>query len=262
MATSLTLTPTPVPSIALNTPDVEITSAVEAYAQSIVPRSRLDELALSTEMMVVDSDASKVEAERLCQEIASTNDIIEKRCWDPIVGASNRLHKALVAVAKPWRKMLSGDKEFKTDPSNLRAKLERKLFAYKKERDAAIAAEQKRLDDLAAEAKRRADEEARKLMQRGQVAEAKQLREDARAIPVPVIPTEIPKAGGISYPVTYSAEVTNLVDFLGGILQGIIPIEAIQPNQPFLNTKAREMRDEMNWPGVKLIKEDSMRARR
>jgi hypothetical protein len=248
--------------LATTTSELEVAAAAEAYAQTVVPQSRLDELDLATEMLVVDSDESKMEAERLCQEIAAVNDTIEKRCWDPMVGAAHRLHKTLVNVAEPWRELLSGDKEFKKSPRNLRGKLEVKIFAYVRARQAAIAAEQKRLDDLAAEAKRRADEEARKLMQRGQVAEAKQLREDARAIPVPVIPTEVPKAGGISIPVTYSAEVTNMVDFLGGILQGIIPIEAIQANQPFLNKSAREMRDEMNWPGVRVVKEDSMRVRR
>ena len=40
---------------------------------------------------------------------------------------------------------------------------------------------------------------------------------------------------------------------LKGVIAGLIPQEAVEIKQGFLNTKARKMQDKLDYPGVKAV---------
>lgn len=251
----------PAPVIQLTTPTSEAIAASVRYAESIVSQDTLNALTLMAETIEVNSDQSLADAEALILRIAETYKAVEEKCWGPLTAAAHNLHKKLVEAARPWRVLLSGEKEYKDKPENLRRKILRKILQYKEARQKAVEAEQKRLEAIAEEARKRAEEEAKKLMRRGNVAEAKSLLENAANIPIPVLAASAPQTKGISYTVTYSAEVEDFLSLLGGVIEGRVPVEAVQPNMAFINRCAREQREQLNWPGVRVVKTESIKGR-
>jgi hypothetical protein len=108
---------------------------------------------------------------------------------------------------------------------------------------------------------RRLEEEAR-LNEAIQVQETgdSELAEQILATPAPVAPISIPKdrfeseAGGISTREQWSGEVVNLRELIKGILDGLVPITAVEANATVINQAARTNKDQMKWPGVRFFK--------
>jgi len=64
---------------------------------------------------------------------------------------------------------------------------------------------------------------------------------------------------GVSAPrKTWKAKVTSLVLLVKAVAEGIVPIQAIEANQKFLDNQARAMHGVLNYPGVKA--EDSSKV--
>lgn len=170
------------------------------------------------------------------------------------------------------------------------ATLKRSMVAYttEQERQAAEAraraeaearAERERLaqqEREAQEAARKAEEEAQaaaaagdqaaavKAIQAAQEAQAQAEMAAMTANVMTVAPTvEAPaKVAGISGRVTYSAEVTSLIDLIKAVAEGAAPIECLQADTKFLGAQARAFKKAgALYPGVVAKEERSISAR-
>lgn len=66
-------------------------------------------------------------------------------------------------------------------------------------------------------------------------------------------PPEPPKADGVSYRVTWSAEVTDLLALVQAVAAGQVPLKVLQPDSTVLNTMARALKESLALPGVKAV---------
>lgn len=60
---------------------------------------------------------------------------------------------------------------------------------------------------------------------------------------------------GVSYRTSYFAIVTDVKALIQGVLDGIVPSDALSPNMKALNAAARSFKETLNWPGVELKSE-------
>ena len=72
---------------------------------------------------------------------------------------------------------------------------------------------------------------------------------------------EPPKAEGISFRTQYRAEVVDFAALVQAVATRKAPLTLLQPDQAALNQMARAMKQAMNLPGVRLIKERVVAAR-
>ncbi len=129
----------------------------------------------------------------------------------------------------------------------------------------AYEAEQER---IRVENERKAQADARRQEEEARLAAAVQAeqegaKEEAEVIlatPAPVAPVTIPKEkfesdfGAIGTREQWSGEVLNLRELIKGILDGAIPITAIEANMTVINQAARTNKDQMKWPGIRFFK--------
>jgi hypothetical protein len=124
-----------------------------------------------------------------------------------------------------------------------------------------------------AEAVRKAQEEARKAAeeqkladaiaaeQAGEKEEAEQiLNEPTMAMPV-IVQKVAAKVQGEVTKTTYTAEVTNLMELVKAVARGVVPIQALCADVPFLNSQARSFSTGLNYPGVKVNQSTSTHFR-
>lgn len=116
-------------------------------------------------------------------------------------------------------------------------------------KEEALIAEQLRLDT---EKQRQA--EVKTLERTGYMKESKRLAEaPLPEIPVPAVPTSVPKVSGMSTRVDWSAEVTNLSELIKAVANGKASQECLLPNMPVLNSMARSAKATLAVPGVKSV---------
>jgi len=122
--------------------------------------------------------------------------------------------------------------------------------------------EEARLRALALEEEERlrtlADHEAVEAETKGHVDLAEAIRESVPPISMPTVQSAIPKIKGLDLRLYWHHEVTNLMALAKGVVAGEIPSEAILENHKFLGQKARDLKDEMKWPGVRVWSDDKM----
>lgn len=144
----------------------------------------------------------------------------------------------------------------------------------------AIEEEQRRLADEAAKAeadRKRLEEEARKAEAAGKHDQAEQLEREAAArladtnaardaaasMPTTVVPsTEAPKAEGVSFTETWSAEVTDLMALVRAVADSKAPLACLVADMKVLNMQARALKAQLNLPGVKAVATKTVSARR
>jgi len=186
--------------------------------------------------------------------------------FGPLKSQADKIHKDICAKEKAL-----------LDPAKAWIKeAKQACIAYETEQERIRKIEQARLETEA----RQKEEEARKAeaealqaqaeaaWKAGDKAEAEAIIEEAAQVesePVytpPVIALKTtPKVQGQSYSISYKAWVFDLTALLKAVLSGRAPAMSIRVNQSFLNQAARTMKDTMNIPGVKLIKEKGMVVR-
>lgn len=172
--------------------------------------------------------------------------IKERRRWwekliNPAIEAAHAAHKRMIAVKKEVDQPLERAENEILKPALLR-------YSAKKEAERKAAEENlNRVIAEEAERNRQAQEE----------------RPELTSQPVPIATVVLPKAEepkGISYVITYAAEVTDLNALLQAVINGTVPIEAIQPNMSFINNRAKTLKTLMSWPGVVVKEERNIRA--
>lgn len=97
-------------------------------------------------------------------------------------------------------------------------------------------------------------DEAAQLEREGFAEEAQAMIE-APVVAAPVIvASAVPKVNGVSKPRgTYKAEVTSLALLVKAAAEGKVPVQMLQPNQSALDSIARTLKEELRYPGVRVI---------
>lgn len=75
------------------------------------------------------------------------------------------------------------------------------------------------------------------------------------------VPPAVPKLDGTSFPMRYSAEVTDLLALVKAVAAGQVPLAYVQANESVLNQQARALKESLVCPGVKLVKSQSVSHR-
>jgi colicin import membrane protein len=236
--------------------------ALTSASDFVIDSHTMFELA-SDDLMQVKSLQKEVEAKRtsitgpLNQAVKAVNDLFRSP-KDYLDKAEATLKRAMVT----WT-----------------TEQERLAAIARAEAEAAARAERERLAKIEreqAEAARKAQEEAQSAAAAGDQAAADKAMAEAQAAQeqaamaamtanvVTITPqVEAPaKVSGISGRVTYSAEVTNLMELVKAVAAGTAPLEALQADAKFLGAQARAFKKAGQlYPGVMAVAERSIAAR-
>jgi hypothetical protein len=167
--------------------------------------------------------------------------------------------------------------------------LKDRMAAYEREverqRQAAELAAQKERERLEAEARAQAEAEQKRLQAEederrlaeavkaeasGDVESARRLLEEPTLVPTvmpapvfmpPVDAPSAPRAAGVTFTTTYTAEVTSLIDLVKAVAAGQQPVTLLLANQVALNGMARAQKLAMKVPGVRVKETRGVAAR-
>jgi hypothetical protein len=144
----------------------------------------------------------------------------------------------------------------------LRAAADRGCLAFETEQRRIAAEAQARLEEAA-----RKDEEERRLLDAAEAEEAGDAQAAAEILAEPVVAPVIPVAPqvarveGVSTATRYRAEVVDLHALVRHVAANPHLVNLLLPNGPALNAQARSLREAMQIPGVKVVKETDRRVR-
>lgn len=162
----------------------------------------------------------------------------------PRIQEADKHHKAMVADLKKLK-----------DPFVEAGKIYKQaMISFTEAEKTAQAFEQARLD---AENKKKEEDDrlavAELLEQAGNTEAAEDLLEKPIRPAPAVVPTEAPKLEGFSYRKIYSAQVDNFDLMWEAGVAGLIPKEAFQPNEKYLNAQAGALKFALDYPGVVVV---------
>lgn len=200
-----------------------------------------------------------------CRGLAVTDDVsyrivAEKRglVRQGIEYFTNLYKKRIEEAHKHHRNLIADRDKFVDQLKPLDKSLGQLLSAY----DAAL--ERKRLAKEAEARRVQKEKEDTEKRERDQVAEllrsagADDEAEKIASKPVEqikiVVPKETPEVEGLSYRNDWKADCVDLLAVVKAIAAGEAPIDAVQINQQFINSKATDLKAEtMLWGGVKIF---------
>ena len=178
--------------------------------------------------------------------------------FDPHIARAFQAHRALVKEKADAEAPLQVAERLLKD----------RLVAYDQVQEQARIAEQRRLQERARQA-----EETRRLAEAAAMeAEAlasgdTALQAEAEALiaapvetPAIIIEKSTPKVAGISYRVTYAAEVVGLPALVGYVAAHPEQVNLLLPNTVALNQMARAMKMALHIPGVKVVEKRDISA--
>lgn len=100
---------------------------------------------------------------------------------------------------------------------------------------------------------------AQKAEATGDLGKAADLRESAQTVQVAPKAVEVPIAPDVSTRKVWYAEVIDLKALCKAVAEGAAAPESVEPNMPFLNTVARQMKERgSNIPGVVFKQKESL----
>jgi len=134
-----------------------------------------------------------------------------------------------------------------------------------------IGTYQQMLEEKVAAEKARIEEETRKEIEDQRIANAAELEAKgetaiaealiAAPIMVPEAKVEVAKPKGISTRTNYKAEVIDLKLLIDAVAKGAAPQACLKPDMSALNNMAKTYRDQMEIPGVKILRETVVSSR-
>jgi len=203
------------------------------------------------EIKIVDQTSYNVAAQTL-KEIADIEKKIKEH-HEPIKTAAHSAHKAAVAAEKKF-----------LDPLNEAKVIIKKSISVWEQEQARIRSE---IERKAREEAQKKEEEER-LKRATEAEDAGKPEEEINKIldtpepikPIVTMPT-FQRAEGVGTRETWKAEVTDLKLLAQAVATGTVPVDAIQANMPYLNSKARLDKEGFSVPGVQDIKDGSVTVR-
>jgi hypothetical protein len=219
-------------------------------ARSACPIEQVNQLVASAEGLTVQSaEQAEVVNEEL-REIKRLQNAVEG-AFTPLIDPWHQLHKCVLDIARPYRDGLSkAEKARKGAISRwLDQEEERKRIAAEQ---AARAIEQ---------AQQQAQKQADDLMARGKIAQAREMLQAANTPMVPIVAEAPVKLEGSRTSVKYTAVVEDFKALVLAVAQGQVPIEALLPNQRWLDNEADTVKEAFRVPGCSLTKERRLATR-
>lgn len=173
--------------------------------------------------------------------------------YDPVIAAAYHTHReAVAAKRKVEAPLIEAETYAKALVADYHAELER----IRRE-------EQLRAERIAREeAERRQLEEAALLHDIGETDSANALLEEPIVYAPPIVSRPAPKVSGIAVQKRYSAECFDLMALVRAVAAGQVPLQALEPNQTFLNRQAVALRNALQYPGVRVKAEPIVSAGR
>ncbi len=214
------------------------------FKRSKASLSAAQEYEIRTPEHAEDAGATLREIKGLGKELEEKRTSITK----PINLALREIN-ALFKPAKDWL----GDAE---------QVIKAKILSYQSEQDRIAREAQAEADALARKEREKLERRAAKAAAKGKAEKAEALSQVAETTAAPVIESAAPKLAGIARRETWKADVTDLRLLLNHIVNerpDLLRIVTI--NQGLLNAEARHMKDQLDLPGVDVVKEASIAAR-
>lgn len=216
---------------------------------------------VSTPAQYEDAGAKLKAIKALRQKIADTFDSHIKR--------AHEAHKALVKEKSDAEQPLSAAEML----------IKRALLAYQQEEEKKRREEQARLEEAARKEREKLEKQAAKAEEKGKTERAAELQAQAATVAAPVVAVVTPKVAGISTRSTWRAEVsdkTRLIEAAAGGRRVIgnpdykgaerrthnrVPQAALEPDTTFLNQQARSLKNELTYPGVRVVEDKGIASR-
>jgi len=216
------------------------TAELEVKAQSLEGEARA---------LVIVNQADYLAADRFGRAAKALLAEIDA-AFDPIIEAAHKSHKTAIEQKKKQAAPVEAVKKIVAD----------KMGAWYRAEQARAAEERRKAE---AEARRVAEEEA---LARALELEAQGMPEAADvALAEPVVERvhveEAPKIEGVSYRETWSAEVLDFPALVRAVAEGKASYAYLLPNDTALNAQARIEKSALNIPGVK-ARAETVQARR
>lgn len=199
--------------------------------------------------MTITAESFEVAGEVLVAVKQTRNKV--KAVYRPILDGINKLKNDTMAEYKRYDGPLEA----------LEGQIKGKMAVCKAEHEKARREEEARLQEQArkdAEAQQAA--EAKKLEEMGEHQAAEQVREQ-EVIVAPVTVDNALKAKGVSMPEKWHAEVINKKELLIAVLDGVVPESVLEPNMVLLNKMSINLKNELNYPGVRAVSETVVSVR-
>ena len=135
------------------------------------------------------------------------------------------------------------------------------MVSYDTEQEAIRVAEQRRLQE---EARKRDEDErmaaALDAEMDGDIMAAEEILNEDAFVPPVIVSKATPTVQGISYREVWKYQVTDIMELVRAVVNGTVPVSAIQANDVFLGQQARSMKSIMNYPGVRVWAEKTLAA--
>jgi hypothetical protein len=171
--------------------------------------------------------------------------------FDPHIKRAFEAHRSLV-----------GEKKKHTDPlRTAEALLKTAMLGYQQAEEQKRREIEAKAQEAARKDRERLEAQAAKAAAKGKEERSAALQAAAAAVVAPMIAPTTPKVAGISMRTSYRAEVIDKMALVKAVAAGIVPLTAIDANMPFLNNQARAMKDELAYPGVKVVQETALASR-
>lgn len=156
---------------------------------------------------------------------------------------------------KTWKTAVAKRAEYLDPLERAEASLKPALALYQAEQEKIRQAEQRRLE----EANRAAAEEERikdalALVEAGDKESANAILNQPIVVAPVFAPAAIPHIKGMFFRDNWQASVVDIKALLKAVIEGKVPYAAIQANESFLNAQAKQLKAEMDYPGVRVTK--------
>jgi len=193
--------------------------------------------------LVIEDDASFQRAGAFLVNIKKVRAEINET-FDPIIKKQHEAHKEAVAQKKKIEAPLIEAESI----------IKPRMAAYHEEQERKRREEE---DRIRKEADRKAQEEqiadAVLAHESGQEELGDAILEAPAYIPTIVAPKAAVKIEGVSFRDNYKAEVTDLKALMMAVLEGQVPSNVIEANMSVLNSLARSLKGQLNYPGVRVV---------
>lgn len=141
-------------------------------------------------------------------------------------------------------------------------RLRNQMLGFRQEQQRIADAEAAKARDAAEKQRARDIAAADKLEARGKTEEADARRFEAETSVARFDPAlEMPSAAGISTRETWKAEVYNLPDLIRAVADSKAPSATLMADQRALDNLAKALKEQMNIPGVRAVRSESVVAR-
>ena len=236
-------------------------------------RPAIETLELVEATYKIKMDAYFNEQEKLrLEEEAKNAEIARKE--QARIDEENRIERERIeAEQRAERERIEAEERAKREKIEAEQRAERerieaeKAKANKKEKDR-LEKIQKELDEKQAIENERLEKEKaerERMLAKQQADEIEQHEEEVifseAEVQQQVVTTTAPKASGISRKFTYKAELVSKMDLIKAIAAGEVPDIYVNVDMSLLNKQAKALKEHMNIPGVKAIKESGIAVR-